>query len=129
MIPRRVIPPALILSGFGLLAVSVLSGSGHVQLFLVFPVFSGRGPAFLASVLLLMAGFFSLPFLLIGTDLPPVNPAEEHGLPEGRRELRSGAVIFIGPVPILLAGDSRVALYAMIAALVFLAFLLFLLCF
>ncbi len=119
---KRIVPPALIAAGVGLLIIGLASGSVRISLFIIFPVFSGSGPLFFASVVLIVAGFFTIP-LVMTHENEPLLPGE--GLPDKGPALRAGAVIFIGPIPILLASDRRTALYTMLAALILLLILFF----
>ena len=126
---KRRIPVLLLLSGVLLLVFSVISGSTRVFMFLIFPVFSGSSPLFFVSVLLIIAGFLTAPLFFLG-DLYEIASYEKNAaiMPEEKDnvKIRAGGVIFIGPIPVVIAGDRRTAFYTMIVGLVLLLFLLFL---
>jgi uncharacterized protein (TIGR00304 family) len=114
----RWLPIALLAGGAVLIGDSIWSGATRVYLLVVFPVLSGATPGFLLGVVLLIAGFFLLPFLL---------SIEEDDLPRSRsgsiqadRAVRpsSGGVVIVGPVPIFLGGwrGASTASYVVAAA-------------
>lgn len=94
---------ALLVAGAALIALSVSEGGARVALFVVVPVISGTSAVFLVGVLLLIVGFFSLPFSLAErweeepspVPLParaPVPTSPPGGV---------GGFVLIGPVPIV----------------------------
>ena len=127
---KRFLPVALLALGCALLAISIIAGDASLSVFIIFPVFSGSGSLFFASVLLIMAGFLTVPLFFLG-DLYELSSYEKNAsiLPEDRdgAKIRAGGVIFIGPIPILVASDGRTAFYTMLVAVIVLVVLLFLL--
>jgi len=126
---------ATLLAGAALIAFSVVTAGTAVELVVVFPVLSGSSVSFLVGVVLLIAGFFSLPFGLAGEweaadSLPPAAGTVPPDRPSG-----VGGFVLVGPVPIvfgswrgvsrrtrwLLALAGAVLLTAAIVALLWLA--------
>jgi len=119
---KRWIPVLLLLSATVLLVLSVIRGEAEVYLFILFPVFSGHGLLFVLSILLFIVGFLSVP--LIFTEDTPVST----GFFDGEEaKIRSGGVIFVGPIPIIVLGDGRTAFYTLLAlsALLIALFIIF----
>ncbi len=125
---KGLIPVLLLLSGASLLAFSVISGSTQMFMFLIFPVFSGSSLLFFVSALLIIAGFLTAPFFFLG-GLYEIAPYEKNaGIISEEKDnvkIRTGGVIFIGPIPVIIAGDRRTAFYTMIVTLAVLLCLLF----
>jgi len=94
---------ALLVAGLFLVAWSVVDGGASVALLVVIPVISGSSLAFLLGVVLLIAGFFSLPFTLAeeweGALAPsgPTAPTSRSSSDQGG----AGGFVLIGPVPIV----------------------------
>jgi uncharacterized membrane protein len=108
-----------IVGGFALVAAAVAEGGARLDLVVVFPVVSGSSGLFLGGVLLVVLGFFSLPFTLAAggggegpeerLDGPNAGPASSGG---------SGGVLLLGPVPIFFGaarGVSRRARWTAVA--------------
>jgi uncharacterized protein (TIGR00304 family) len=91
------VPLALLVAGAVLVGAAVAAGGASLAIVVVVPVVSGRSLEFVAGVLLLIAGLFTLPLALgpveerDGSDL-----ADDAGSASGG----SGGVVLIGPVPI-----------------------------
>jgi len=128
---KRFLPVILLVSGAALLAISVITGGATLSLFIIFPIFTGSAPLFFVSVLLLIAGFFSLPMIFAGGEefflSPHSGSANPQNAERDKSRIRAGGVIFIGPIPILVASDGRTAFYTMLVAVIVLVVLLFLL--
>ncbi len=94
---------ALLVTGIALVAWSVVEGGASVALLVVIPVVSGSSLAFLLGVVLLILGFFSLPFTLAeewdGSPAPagPSTPISPPASTQGS----AGGFVLIGPVPIV----------------------------
>jgi len=110
---------AMIVGGVAGVAAAVAEGGAQLDLVVIFPVVSGSSGLFLVGVLLLVAGFFSLPFTLAsrpGDGAPddgPEGPSAGPPSPGG-----SGGVVVIGPVPIFFGawrGASRRAVWTAVA--------------
>ncbi len=140
---KMFLPVLLMISGCTLLAISVITGDADISIFIIFPVFSGSTPLFVFSVILLIAGFISLPLLFFGMDevafpipLSAINQQEERTeegtAPAGaglRSVVKATGVIFIGPIPVVIGSDSKTALYAALIALALVTVVLLLLLF
>ena len=128
---KRFLPVLLLVSGCALLAVSVIMGDVTLFLFVVLPVFTGNGPLFVVSIILLLAGFFSLPLIFAGDEefllSPHSGSANLQNKERDKSRIRAGGVIFIGPIPILVAGDGRTAFYTMLLATIVISVLMLLL--
>jgi len=92
---------ATLVAGVALVLTSVAGGGAHVSLLLFVPVVSGSSLLFLVGVLLLIVGFFSLPFSLSGVDVAP--PAPTIGATTAS-SAGAGGFVLIGPVPIVFGG-------------------------
>ena len=121
--------------GFILLLGAALSGDVEVFLFVVFPVISVSGGMGAAGALLLFAGVAILFFGLAAGTMPDIRmrgPNTETDNPYGSGETgttrrvnrKGGAVIFLGPIPIILSSNPKinrvgaVILAAMLSAIV-----------
>ncbi|MCI4364467.1 MAG: DUF131 domain-containing protein [Thermoplasmata archaeon] len=95
------LPLALFVAGAALIADSLVRGSASVALLVVLPIFFGSSAEFLGGVVLLLAGFLTLPLAL-----PWPEPVERPvGAPaaRAREEVPSaevGGFVLIGPVPV-----------------------------
>jgi uncharacterized membrane protein len=103
----RVVGPLCLVSGAVALAGAVATGGARLYLVLIIPVLTGTSALFGVSVILLVVGFFLLPFTFLGGEpsegpqirSPPALPSP----PEGG----SGGMILIGPVPIFFGAWRR----------------------
>ncbi len=110
---------ALTLFGLILIAYSVISGRSSFALLLIFPVVYGSDPLLLLGILLIFAGtflfFYYPPYT---TDYVEV-PMEEAPPPqEGEVEKKFGMVVLIGPIPIIVGSDKRMALLSLLSVVV-----------
>ena len=102
-----------LVAGVALIVGSVAAGEAHVSLLVFVPVVSGSSVLFLVGVLLLILGFFSLPFSLTGVDSEPPPSAPGTTAPPSAG---AGGFVLIGPVPIVFGswkGISRRARWAL----------------
>lgn len=111
----RWLPLVLLGAGVALVTHSVLTGATRVYLVVVVPVLSGASVEFGAGVLLLLAGFFTLPlaFSYDGPEDLPVTSAPPGQGPA--RPTSTGGVVLLGPVPVFFGawkGASRSAYWA-----------------
>ncbi len=122
----------LIVIGVFLLAYSVVYGEGKVMILLIIPVFYGNDIFAFIGVLSLMGGIFLL-FLSYAENMAGrIEPgakgrkAQKPAVPT--KKLRAGGVVLIGPIPIIMGSDMKMAVIAMILAIVLImaAILLFL---
>lgn len=135
---KRFLPTGLLISGCILLTLSLMTEGAAITLFIIFPVFSGAGPLFILSVILLIAGFLTLPLLFARSGEVVYMASGKHEKEiiqdtdarlREKNSVRAGGIIFIGPIPILVASDARTAFYTAIIALFFIIGLLLLLVF
>ena len=87
---------ALLVAGAFLVVYAALEGGAEVAVVIVIPVIFGRSWEFGVGVLLLLAGFFSLP-LAFDPEVEPEPSAPGARLPDSGR---TGGLVLIGPVPI-----------------------------
>lgn len=110
----RAVPIAFWVLGVALLADAVLRGAARVTLVVIVPVLSGQSAEFLVGVVLLFAGFLTLPWFFLDEDRrtgpspgtgdgPAAPPLHSSG------EVGGGGLILIGPVPILFGGWRAVS--------------------
>jgi uncharacterized protein (TIGR00304 family) len=142
---------ALFMGGILLLLLSVIRGEGSAGIAVFIPFFYGTGPFSSMGVLLVFLGMLAFFYSFIRGEMsaapgevdedwapesrPADGPSEKRATPAPPQEpagpgVRGGAVILIGPVPIVFGSDRAaarnlmmLALALMIAALIFLGFL------
>jgi uncharacterized membrane protein len=90
MRPIALLAPALIAGGIAAVVAALLTGGARAGIVVVFPVIFGGSGLFLVGILLLVAGFLTLPVSLGGRGVAP----------NGTGNLTSGGLVLIGPVPI-----------------------------
>lgn len=119
-----------IASGF-LFAFGVYSGEVEVGLVVFIPFIMGRGFYALFGVLLVFLGFVFLMFgQFHGFSLQSSNEHDEkdQGLSKGKTSsFKGGGVVLIGPIPIVIGSNWKIALILMIAAFLIMVTLIFLL--
>lgn len=125
----------LIFSGIILAVILAALGFGGFALFIVIPVIYGSGPVMLIPFALILAGIL----IMMISPFRQYRPSEEmyqerefefrEEAPvseEKRRKGRFGAVIMIGPIPIILGNDRKLIyislIVTVIALLVFLIY-------
>lgn len=121
----------LIITGVLLLAYSVVYGEGKVMILLIIPVFYGSDIFAFIGVLSIMGGIFLL-FMSYAENIP--GRMEQEGgerkaqkpAAAPKRNLRAGGVVLIGPIPIILGSDMKMAVIAMILAIVLIVAAIFL---
>ena len=129
----RLVAAALIVAGLALSAVAVAQGQMRLALIIIFPVFYAEGLLAGLGVVLIFIGMLALLASFVTLDRPrhaageteiaernPANGEEE------REKVRGGAVILLGPIPIVFGSDWRMAVAAMILAILLIAIVLFL---
>jgi len=114
------IPIILFIAGLFLIAVSIISGTAKAGIFIIFPFIYGSGIVLLFGVILIFISMFMFAF-----SFPEEYEGEEY---EGYEiKERKGGLILIGPIPIIITDDNKIALIfvAIAIALIFL-FIIFL---
>jgi len=127
-LPIRLISLSMIVSGILLVIYGITSGEMQVALFLIFPVIYGTGIVGLISILLIFLGFF-LAFLFFAIFPHPIEepyePMEiEQPQMEKKSRIKGGGVVLIGPIPIVFGSDARMAIFAMVLAIIMILFIL-----
>jgi len=105
MRPIAIVPAVLFVGGAVLIGLAVASGGASFGLLLIVPFVIGRSLDLAIGVLLLVAGFLTLPLALrdgFEVDSPP-GPSSAGG-PGG-----SGGVVIVGPVPIVFGSWKRLS--------------------
>jgi uncharacterized membrane protein len=90
------VPIALLVSGALLLILAVVEGGAQLAVVVVVPVFFGQSWVFAVAIVLLVAGFFTLPLAFSTYDAPDPSPEDGPASTSGG----SGGLVLIGPVPI-----------------------------
>ncbi len=146
----RALAAALFASGLALLALNVIKGEGAAGVVVFIPFFYGTGPLASLAAVLLFLGLFCLIFGLAGAGAAPSRDLKDGGRvagemesggeardrptgkdiwrvlgENGRREdggkHRAGAVVLIGPVPIVYGSDPGMARWMLALALLLMA--------
>jgi uncharacterized protein (TIGR00304 family) len=113
--------------GIALVVYSVVQGSSKFGLFIIFPWIQANDPLGMLGVLLLVAGFIALMIsislarfrfalkdmdVILGGDLE----LEEISQPEKKKKKKTtkpkssfGAIIMLGPIPIVIGSDKKVS--------------------
>lgn len=127
----------LIAGGVALLAYGLSTGRISVALPVIVPVFYGSFPELLLSALLIMGGLVLLFFAGTRRDNGtaggmPDETARPSSSPEtSKRETKArarptiGGVVILGPIPIVWGSDRRIALVALLLALLLMVVLAF----
>jgi len=113
---------ALFISGILMIVFSIMRGEGSAGFALFVPFFYGTGPFAMLGVLLIFLGIVAL-FTSFVRGAMNAMPDEEGEVEAERPEkagpsVRGGAVIMIGPIPIVFGSDRAAARNLMILALV-----------
>ncbi len=92
---------AALVAGVALVALSVAEGGANVALVVIIPVLSGSSITFVVGVMLLIAGFLSLPFAIAAEwgEEPTTLPSSATAPMEGQGGV--GGFVLVGPVPIV----------------------------
>jgi uncharacterized membrane protein len=98
-------------AGVALVALSVVEGGASVALIAIVPVITGSSVAFLLGVVLIVAGFFVLPFALWerADEEPSALPAGGSAPPPTGGGGGVGGVVLVGPVPIVFGSWKRIS--------------------
>ncbi len=116
-----------------MILVAVAAGTAEVNLWVVFPVFTGTSPLFILGVLLIVLSFFVGFALIMMGELEALRHAPEmpaqvedeihHGaVPEGHMaKPKFGGLVLIGPIPIAFGSDRAIAIFMLVAGVVIVA--------
>ncbi len=127
---RTWLPVVLFAAGVTLILVAVAAGTAEVNLWVVFPVFTGSSALFILGILLIVLSFFVGFALIMMGELEALRHAPE--LPEQvETEIHHGAVpeehrtkpkfaglVLIGPIPIAFGSDRAIAIFMLVAGVV-----------
>ena len=113
------VPAALFVEGAGLVFAAVISGGATVGVALVVPFVVGRSLEFVLGVVLVLAGFLTLPLAFPRSDVEGSEPGDAPAGSTG-----GGGIVIVGPVPILFGSWRSVSartrlLLAIVAAVIF----------
>jgi uncharacterized protein (TIGR00304 family) len=100
------VPAGLLGVGALLVGWAVAEGGAELAIVVIVPVLFGRSIAFVAGVLLLVAGLFTLPLAFEPAE--EAEPPTAGGSPAGTHG-GSGGVVLIGPVPIFFGSWRNVS--------------------
>ena len=128
---------ALFFGGLALIVLGVICGEGIVGIFFVFPYIAGSGPIMLIGILLILTSFLAQFLSLFRAEGKKPGGMDQY-ISRGRRinersdsdiKAEGGAIILIGPIPIVIASSHRLAaiLLAIAVAILSIAFIHFLL--
>lgn len=99
---HRLVAPALLLVGVGLVVLSIVSGSARWYFFVFIPIVAGNSALLVLGAILIFLGIAFLPTAFRrgdGEDIPgPRDPNSPGTTPSGSRS--SGGLLLVGPVPI-----------------------------
>ncbi len=104
----------LFLGGVACIIAGVVTGEGEAGIFIIFPFIYGSGWLMLLGV--------ALVFLSVGAFMFTALPSRTVGrMPPGRDpphpEKKAGGVILIGPIPVVIASDKKLALALLIVGI------------
>ena len=108
--------------GIAFLIIGFLSGEIEAGLFLIFPIFIGSGPfAFIGFVCIFLSIIST--FLFFPNRINNVNYTDleiNDTIKEGKNSIKAGGIAFIGPIPIVLASNWKIAIFLLIISAIFL---------
>ncbi|KAA0009618.1 MAG: DUF131 domain-containing protein [Thermoplasmata archaeon] len=102
------IPFLLFIFGIILLVLGFLKGEAGGGIFIIFPFIYGTGIFSMIGIIFIFLSIF-LYFL---------HPFKEMQITEGY-EKKSGGIIFIGPIPIIISSDVKLAFLVLMAVFIF----------
>jgi uncharacterized membrane protein len=113
------VPSSLLVVGASLVALAALQGGAELAIVVIVPVIVGRSLEFVAGVLLLVAGIFTLP-LAFEPDEADDAPTTPRAAPPASGG--AGGLVLVGPVPIFFGtwkgASSRAWILAAVAGAV-----------
>lgn len=111
---------ALFFAGVILLFLALVQGDAKAGFFVIFPYISGSGilTAVGVSLIMLSMGVF------LFAQLPSKNRTSYYQTNFVYKKRKAGGIIFIGPIPVIIANDRQMAIFmAIIATIVILLFI------
>jgi len=116
------------ISGIAFIIAGIAMGEGSVGIFMIFPFVYGNGPLMITGMLLV---FLSFPIFMLSQFRTTGETYGKDGYgssieyEDTRTDKRVGGLILIGPIPIVISSDKRLAFILMAVGMV-IAFLFFL---
>ncbi|MDD1743893.1 MAG: DUF131 domain-containing protein [Methanomassiliicoccales archaeon] len=122
MRPLRALAAFLILAGAALTVYGIATGEMQVALIVFVPVIVASSALGILAIGSIIGGVFvGIVDLFLGAGtMPQDSPLDEGKNPPGAKT-EFGGVVLIGPIPIILGSNKRMAVYAMLVALAVLA--------
>lgn len=119
---KGLVPVFIFIAGIGIVIAAVATGEAEVQLFLIFPVFTGSSWMFIAGTLLILASII-VGMVLLFTGQGYFEQQYEPGAHEAepapkKRNTEFGGAVLIGPIPIAFGSNERIALWMLIAVVI-----------
>ncbi len=114
MVSRK-ISMAMFIAGIACIFASFLIGEARAGLFIIFPFIYGTGIFMFAGIILILIAMFIFAFSF---------PSEFAHEGEYEIEEKKGGLILIGPIPIIITGDRKLAFLLVILSIIFISFLL-----
>ncbi|MEA2054080.1 MAG: DUF131 domain-containing protein [Candidatus Thermoplasmatota archaeon] len=109
------IPAILFIFGIICIIAGFAAGEGKAGIFIIFPFIYGNGPLMLMGMLLIFISFV----IFIFSTFSKAQSMEDMPL---KTEKHAGGLILIGPIPIVISSDKKLALVLM-AIGIFIAFI------
>jgi len=106
---------AIFIAGIAFIFASFLIGEARAGLFIIFPFIYGTGIFMFIGIILILIAMLVFAFSF---------PSEF--IHEGEYEIKEkkGGIILIGPIPIIITGDRKLALLLVIISIIFISFFL-----
>lgn len=116
---------AMFVAGLVLFLLGIITGETRVYIVVIVPVIQTSGFLSIVGILLIFGAFF----LWVAGHFVGVSSDNNSGRKMSRGKVKTGGVIFIGPIPIVFSNDRGLAkvlvVLAMIMAIIFIAFYIF----
>ena len=110
----RNIPAILFISGVALIFFALIQGEAKAGFFVIFPYISGNGIFTTAGIFLIMVSIGI--FIFSSFIREDVTIDHQAGLEYKKK--RTGGIIFVGPIPIVIANNQQTAIFMAVIALV-----------
>ncbi len=109
------IPPVLFIFGILCVIVGIAMGEGKAGIFIIFPFIYGEGILMFIGIILIFLSLFLFIFLT-----PHVISKEysKHAGYETQTERHVGGLVLIGPIPIVVSSNWKIALILLAIALI-----------
>lgn len=108
---ERKLPLILFLGGIASIIASVVTGKGKAGIFIIFPFVVGTGWLMLLGVVFVFVSVVAFMFTISPDER---NQAAYSQQTKSRTEKKAGGLILIGPIPIVISSDKKLALALLI---------------